>query len=336
MFLSLFNIVLAATSTYLWDVPLPPAPSGYLPSNLNFNDLVTYLYYWGLGIGGLLAFIRLIIAGIQWGASAGNVGLVKSAQDTMISTVFGLILLLGAWLLLNTINPQIVNPGEKITEALQQPKYESEGLKTVLVDLNTYEVKTPERVNVSFKYFTGIGGIGEGESIKKPEPQEPSESPGHQEPPGPPGLPVPPIGGGYMSLKEAGITCRWGSDAWDCNIPLPANLINILLEMKNQGINFVASAASTYGYSHQEHRAVDLYPHNNGAIMDFLVSQSAANGGCGDELFAPGGEESGVPDYGNRCYFNSIDLPTLDCSSREHQIGDHRDHFHFAITRECK
>ena len=153
MFLSLFNIVLAATSTYLWDVPLPPAPSGYLPSELSFESLVTYLYYWGLGIGGLLAFIRLIIAGIQWGASAGNVSSVKNAQDTMISSVFGLILLLGAWLLLNTINPQIVNPGEKITEALQQPKYESEGLKTQLVDLNTYEVRTPERVNVSFQYF---------------------------------------------------------------------------------------------------------------------------------------------------------------------------------------
>ena len=135
MILSLFNIVLAATSTYLWDVPLPPAPSGYLPSELSLASLLTYLYYWGLGIGGLLAFIRLIIAGIQWGAAAGNVNSVKSAQDTMISSVFGLILLLGAWLLLNTINPQIVDPGEKITEALHQPKYESEGLKTELVDL---------------------------------------------------------------------------------------------------------------------------------------------------------------------------------------------------------
>ena len=162
MILSLFNIVLAATTTYQWDVPLPPAPSGYLPTNLNFASLVTYLYYWGLGIGGLLAFIRLIISGIQWGTSAGNVKSLKDAQDAMTSTIFGLILLLGAWLLLNTINPQIVNPGEKITEALQEPKYEAENIETELVDLNTYEVKIPPRQNVSWNYFTGIGGIGGG------------------------------------------------------------------------------------------------------------------------------------------------------------------------------
>jgi hypothetical protein len=318
MILSLFNIVLAATSTYLWDVPLPPAPSGYLPSELSFESLLTYLYYWGLGIGGLLAFIRLIIAGIQWGASAGNVNSVKSAQDTMISSVFGLILLLGAWLLLNTINPQIVDPGEKITEALQQPKYESEGLKTELVDLNTYEVRTPERVNVSWNYFTGIGGIGGGGPL--PHISFP---------------PVPPSPG-RKSLNEAGISCVEVNVCWDCNTPLPMTLINVLLEMKNQGINFQIWAGSCYGLSHvPEMRAVDIVPPTSGTIMDFLHSQSAALGGCGDELFAPGGEAPGVPDYGDRCYFNRIGLPTLDCSSREYGIATHTDHFHFSVTREC-
>ncbi|HOM68165.1 MAG TPA: hypothetical protein PLA57_00020 [Candidatus Paceibacterota bacterium] len=168
MILSLFNIVLAATTTYQWDVPLPPAPSGYLPAELNFVTLVTYLYYWGLGIGGLLAFIRLIISGIQWGTSAGNVNSVKNARDAITSTIFGLVLLLGAWLLLNTINPQIVNPGEKITEALQEPKYEAENIETELVSLNTYEVKIPPRQNVSWNYFTGIGGIPGGGPINIP------------------------------------------------------------------------------------------------------------------------------------------------------------------------
>jgi len=339
MILSLFDIVLAAASTYLWDVPLPPTPSGYLPSNLSFNSLVTYLYYWGLGIGGLLAFIRLTIAGIQWGASAGNVGSVKNAQDTIVSTVFGIILLLGAWLLLNTINPQIVNPGEKITEVLQQPKYESESFKTALYDLNTYEVRTPERAYVPFKYFVGIGGIGGGYPINRYFAQYPTIKPigGPTIEPiiGPTGEPVL-IAKGNMSLNQAGIPCTGGNaNSWDCNTPLPQTLINILLEMKKQGIDFTVSAGSNYGYSHQENRAVDIHSYDNAAIMNFLVSQSVTNGGCGDELFAPGGEAPGVPDYGNNCYFNSIGLSTLDCSSREHGIGDHRDHFHFSITRSC-
>jgi len=310
MILSLFNIVLAATSTYLWDVPLPPAPSGYLPSELSFESLVTYLYYWGLGIGGLLAFIRLIIAGIQWGASAGNVSSVKNAQDTMISSVFGLILLLGAWLLLNTINPQIVNPGEKITEALQQPKYESEGLKTELVDLNTYEVRTPERVNVSFQYFTGIGGIGGGEPL--PHISFP---------------PVPPAEGG-KSLNEAGIPCSGGNSGWSCNTPLPNTLINILLEMKNQGINFTVTAGSQTGCSHHEWRAVDINLADADRVMNFLFSQNAANGGCGDELFAPAR-------YGNMCYFNRIGQGSRNCGDTSNGVYPHEDHIHFSVMRSC-
>lgn len=309
MILSLFNIVLAATSTYLWDVPLPPAPSGYLPSELSLASLLTYLYYWGLGIGGLLAFIRLIIAGIQWGASAGNVNSVKSAQDTMISSVFGLILLLGAWLLLNTINPQIVDPGEKITEALQQPKYESEGLKTELVDLNTYEVRTPERVNVSWNYFTGIGGIGGGGPL--PHISFP---------------PVPPVGGG-KSLNEAGISCSGGNSCWNCNTPLPNSLINILLEMKNQGIYFYVSAGSNYGCSHHEWRAVDIHPTSQ-EIMNFLNSQGVAKGGCGDELFGPAG-------YGDMCYFNRIGQGSRNCGDTNNEVPPHEDHIHFSIMRSC-
>ena len=309
MILSLFNIVLAATTTYQWDVPLPPAPSGYLPAELNFVTLVTYLYYWGLGIGGLLAFIRLIISGIQWGTSAGNVNSVKNARDAITSTIFGLVLLLGAWLLLNTINPQIVNPGEKITEALQEPKYEAENIETELVSLNTYEVKIPPRQNVSWNYFTGIGGIPGGGPIQ-----------------GPTFPPIPPIPGS-KSLNEAGISCGGGSYCWNCNTPLSGTLIEILQTMKNQGINFYVSAGSNTGCSHHEWRAIDIIPTSN-EVMNFLHSQNAANGGCGDELFGPAS-------FGNMCYFNRIGQSSRSCSDTNNGVYPHEDHIHFSITREC-
>jgi len=311
MILSLFNIVLAATTTYQWDVPLPPAPSGYLPTNLNFASLVTYLYYWGLGIGGLLAFIRLIISGIQWGTSAGNVKSLKDAQDAMTSTIFGLILLLGAWLLLNTINPQIVNPGEKITEALQEPKYEAENIETELVDLNTYEVKIPPRQNVSWNYFTGIGGIGGGGLTNK----RPGSGNGE----------VVSSSKGSMSLNEARISCSGGSGCWNCSTPLPATLINILLEMKNQGISFSVTAGSDVGYSHHQHRAVDITPASK-EIMDFLAKQY---NGCGEELFGPANF--------NNCYFkNGGVVGTFNCSKLpSYKVQPHNYHIHFSITKSC-
>ena len=69
--------------------------------------LVQYFYEWGIALGGLAVFIVLIIAGFQYLTSVGDPTKMKEAMDRIESAFLGLVLLLGSWLILNTINPEL-------------------------------------------------------------------------------------------------------------------------------------------------------------------------------------------------------------------------------------
>lgn len=95
----------------------PSSPLGTkLDADSELPKFIQYLYEWGISIGGLLVFIALIIAGLQYLASAGNPAMMNEAKSSMVSAGIGLALLLASWLILNTINPQLTQ--------LQLPPFE--------------------------------------------------------------------------------------------------------------------------------------------------------------------------------------------------------------------
>ena len=98
-------------AAYQWEpgTAPPPAPGGYVLGD-SLDSFIQYAYAWLLGAGGLFAFIRLIMAGITWGGAGGNITKVQDAQNIIKNVVMGLAILLFSWLLLNTINPDIINP----------------------------------------------------------------------------------------------------------------------------------------------------------------------------------------------------------------------------------
>ncbi|MFH1713999.1 MAG: pilin [Candidatus Nealsonbacteria bacterium] len=89
------------------EIAWPPSPLGTQLQTDSITLLVKYLYEWAIGIGGFLAFISLIIAGVQYLTSAGNATRMGNAMGRIKSAGFGLILLLSAVLVLNVINPQL-------------------------------------------------------------------------------------------------------------------------------------------------------------------------------------------------------------------------------------
>lgn len=117
------------------EVSWPPSPFGTsLTDDTQLPTFIGYLYEWGISIGGLLVFITLVIAGFQYVASAGSPTLMGEAKSRMISAGIGLVLLLGSWLILNTINPQFIQlslpplePGE-IPEDIEVPEITAEEL----------------------------------------------------------------------------------------------------------------------------------------------------------------------------------------------------------------
>ncbi|HCI05385.1 TPA: hypothetical protein DEX28_01430 [Patescibacteria group bacterium] len=90
-------------------MPLPPAPGGATLSTDSIDSLFTYVYNFALGLGGLLAFFRLVYAGILWGSEGSGIAQKANAMDVIKNSIFGLLLLLFSWVILNTINPQILN-----------------------------------------------------------------------------------------------------------------------------------------------------------------------------------------------------------------------------------
>ena len=77
---------------------------------------LAYLYYFTVDIVGIIAFVILVIGGIQYLTAGGSVTRMVAAKKTIIGGGTGLLIVLGAFLTLRTINPQLV--GLKATKPI--------------------------------------------------------------------------------------------------------------------------------------------------------------------------------------------------------------------------
>ena len=105
-----FLILLPKTISALeLEVSWPPSPLGTsLTENSGLVDLIRYCYEWIVSLGGIATLISLIIGGFRYITAAGNPSALADAKDRINSALIGLVLLLGSWLILNTINPENV------------------------------------------------------------------------------------------------------------------------------------------------------------------------------------------------------------------------------------
>lgn len=71
-------------------------------------DYVVYIFNFAVAIVGLMAFVSLTIGGIKWYTSAGDPGKLAAAKNQLFSALLGVIILLLSYMILTTINPQLV------------------------------------------------------------------------------------------------------------------------------------------------------------------------------------------------------------------------------------
>jgi len=87
--------------------PLVGIP-GVSESQLNFNTYINQLYFLSISIAALLAVIKIIIGGVKWMLT--DIVTSKSdAKNDIRSALVGLVLIVSAVLILETINPQLRN-----------------------------------------------------------------------------------------------------------------------------------------------------------------------------------------------------------------------------------
>ena len=70
---------------------------------------VSQIYVWALGAAGILALLMMVFGGYKVMTAAGNAKASTDGKSYIWSSIIGLVILLGAYVLLNTINPDLVN-----------------------------------------------------------------------------------------------------------------------------------------------------------------------------------------------------------------------------------
>jgi hypothetical protein len=75
------------------------------------GTFVANFYQFALMIGGVLAFGIIVYGGVKYMASAGNPSGQGDAKEWIQAALLGLLLLVGAYFILNVVNPQLTNLG---------------------------------------------------------------------------------------------------------------------------------------------------------------------------------------------------------------------------------
>lgn len=73
-----------------------------------FSELIASIFTWSLNLVGLAILVNFIWAGFIWFTAAGRPANITSAREKMLNSLIGGIILLAAYLILNTINPDLV------------------------------------------------------------------------------------------------------------------------------------------------------------------------------------------------------------------------------------
>ena len=75
--------------------------------NQDINQIIVWLYYFIIGISGFSAFFMFVLGGFKWSSSAGDPSIIKEAGDMISSAAIGVLIILSAYLILQTINPEL-------------------------------------------------------------------------------------------------------------------------------------------------------------------------------------------------------------------------------------
>jgi hypothetical protein len=108
---------------------------GVQATELTFAKYLSGLYKFFVGIAGILAVFMIALGGVLWLFSGGSPDKISKAKETIIGAVAGLILALASYLVLYTINPDLVQFKALPIIKLEDQKCPSE--KDV-VDIQTY------------------------------------------------------------------------------------------------------------------------------------------------------------------------------------------------------
>ena len=103
-----FMLKMAEAAGY---VPLAPLPGISPDTGVSLGKYLDTMFKIGIGLAGVFAVLMIIIGGVQFIGGASSPSARTDAKERITNAIFGLILALSSWLILQTINPAILKTG---------------------------------------------------------------------------------------------------------------------------------------------------------------------------------------------------------------------------------
>jgi len=264
------NIVLAQVDTSTsFTISYPPFAEAE-----NIADLVIKLYNYALGISGTLAVIMIVYGGLKYLSSPGNPSALTDAKDIIYNAVFGIVILTGAFLVLNTINPSLtklkIRPGN-ITPLAPVASSTSVLPGNGDILLQTYAAQLSFHANI-----TDVGDCGNGNANASANLRDVAQG----------NLPMV-CSHGCSNIRPNGCSPGGGS-----NITLDQTMLNalVMLYSENQQsgsfiINSLASGDHRNGSYHYAGKAVDLDSSSKvlaawNSVVNYLKDRGATRAFC--------------------------------------------------------
>jgi len=94
--------------TYTLLEPLPKKDGGELKGDVKLDEYMAWMYKFALALAGFLAVMMITIGGVEYIASGANEKYKSEATGRITNALWGLVLAFAAYLILYTINPDLV------------------------------------------------------------------------------------------------------------------------------------------------------------------------------------------------------------------------------------
>ena len=113
--LFLMNINFAEAVEWKTITDLPGLPAG---RPVTLDNFIIVLYDFLLSAVGIAAMFMIVIGGFRYLTAAGNAAALSEAKDIIYSALYGLLLAISVWVIVSTINPDLVylkEPGTTVS-----------------------------------------------------------------------------------------------------------------------------------------------------------------------------------------------------------------------------
>ena len=105
--ISLFILPSSIFATRDLEIDYPEAD--FSTTAVPLNKYIAYIFQFIVGVASGIALLFLVLGGLHYLSSAGNPAEMKNAKTKIFSALFGLIIILGSWIILGNINPILID-----------------------------------------------------------------------------------------------------------------------------------------------------------------------------------------------------------------------------------